>query len=172
MSKKIISLCDYKRSNQMKLTYAQLNSDPFNRALFELSTQKNFPNMKAAYSVAKLWRRFEKELGHARTLFTKFADAYYEKDEHGKPVMAEKPNGITPIKIIPEKEEEFKARVEEFLKLEATFDVDPLKIEDLEMLKLAPQTLLALEPIFDSSVFAQLSPSVQHKASEASHLDH
>lgn len=137
----------------IKLSYKTLNSESFNQAIGLLASQNAFATFDATYNVAKITKKFHQELTMARELYSKWTEKFFEKDEAGKFKMAEKPHPLTPWKIKDGMEEEFNKAMEDFLKTEITIAAKPLAIHDLGGVKLSPQQIIALEPIFDPSAF-------------------
>ena len=140
----------------IKLTYRQINSDGFNKAINYLSSQSDFGSFQAAYNMAKLARKFEKELRQARASFSTWTKDYVAKTEDGTPIMSTDSNGIFPFQIVEGKTEEFSAKVEDFLNTEVTIEVPKLTAEQLGKVSLSPNQILALEPILDSSSLESL----------------
>ena len=141
----------------IKLTYRQINSDGFNQALKFLSSQNDFGSFQAAYNVAKLTRKFEKELNQARHSFSAWTKAYIAKNEDGSPKMAENPSGFFPFEIAEGKSDEFSEKVEDFLNTVVTIEVPKLTTEQLGNVRLSPNQISALEPILDSASLEELS---------------
>jgi len=142
-----------KGANVIKLNYKTLNSEGFNQALGQLSAQNGFASFDATYNVAKLTKHFGEELKLARELYSKWTEKFLVKGEDGKFKMATKPHPLCPWEIKEGMEEEFNKAMEDFLKTEVTLSAKPLSIHDLGQVRLSPQQVLALEPIFDPSAF-------------------
>lgn len=140
----------------IKLTYAQLNEPALFQSLNALAAEKDFPEFKTAYSVSKLVRRIRNELRVAAEHHKEIIMPFVEKDEAGKAKTDER-GGVT---IAPEKKAEWDEKLQQFLDHEVEFDVDPIKVTELGAIKLSPNDILALEPIFDKS-------SLQARGSDA-----
>lgn len=138
----------------IKLNYKTLNSESFNQALANLSSQSGFSDFQAAYNVAKITKAFAEEIKTARELYAKWTEEFIVKDENGKPKKATTPHALCPWEIKEDKLEEFNKAMDDFMKTEVTLPARPLKIQDLGQIRLAPAQVLSLEPIFDPSAFA------------------
>ncbi len=155
MKENVTNINDFKKGapTMIKLTYKTLNSQSFNQALEYLTAQQGFANFNAAYNVAKISRKIQEELKIARELYTKATDVLLEKDEKGQPVMAKTPNPWTPFQILEGKTEEYGKLFEEFLAKEIQIEGRYIQTQDVGNVKLSPQQMLTLEPIFDPSTF-------------------
>lgn len=131
----------------IELTYRQLNSITFASALVRLTKEKDFASFKAAYNVARIMRQFNKEITIAQDLYKKWTLDYIEKDENGALKLSE--TGPFPNKILPGKEEEFGKKWGDFLEHTVKFESDRILLSDLGAVKLSPEDLLILAPIFD-----------------------
>jgi len=139
----------------LKINYKLLNSDIFNKELSELTKKSGFSNFKASYNVAKIARKFTKELGMARGAYADWIKEYLVKEEDGKFKLSEPPNQYTPYQIQDGKEEEVAKKVEDFFATELEIEAAPITLDDLGSIQLTPHQILVLEPIFDPSSFAQ-----------------
>ena len=155
MKENVTSITDFKNKGapMIKMTYKTLNSASFNQTLDFLSAQSNFANFNVVYNIAKLSKKIKDELNLARELYNKATDSLLVKDEKGAPVMAKTPNPFTPFEIIEGKTEEFGKCMEDFLAKEIAIEGRHLQIAEMGAVKLSPNQLLALEPIFDPSTF-------------------
>lgn len=153
----VIQLTPKKGSNMIKLDYKTLNSAEFNQSLMALANQNGFADFKTSYNVAKLKQKVDKELKAARELYSKWISEFVVKDENGKLKMAEPGKGlpICPFEIIEGKTEELMKKMDQFLETEVEFAITPVNPSLLGTVKLSPDQLLHLEPIFDQAFFAQ-----------------
>lgn len=154
MEENVVSINKNKGAPMIKLSYKTLNSASFNETLGYLSQQKDFANFQAAYNVAKLMRKVQEELKIARELYTKKTDELLVKDEKGQHVLAKTPTSYTPFEILEGKTEEFGKLLEEFLATEIEIEGRYLQVTEMGQVKLSPQQMLNLEPIWDPSTFA------------------
>jgi hypothetical protein len=144
----------------IKLTYKTLNSSDFNRALYSLSSQNGFANFQDAYNMTKIVRQFQSEQKIAHEMFQTLAKDYCEVDENGNFIKGEKPHPICPWKIKNGKEDEFEAKLDDFLKTEVSIAANPIKPESLVKVSLSPNQIIVLEPIF--AAFEQQPELSQH----------
>jgi hypothetical protein len=135
------------------LNYLILNSQAFNTALASLAGQKGFKDFKTTYNVAKIQRSVAKNINQAKNEYASWIKDFAVLDEAGKPKLAANPTPICPWEIKEEKKEEFYKKVEAFLITKVEINVPPITMESLGDVKLAPNDLLALQPIFDPSAF-------------------
>lgn len=128
--------------NMIKLKYSSLNSQEFRQALQELSKSKEFPNFQVAYNVAKIFRKYNNEFKTLNTLYFDLAKDCAEKDEKGEVIM-EGPGW----KINPAKKEIFQSKFNDLMNVEVEIEAHPVKVDDLQNVKLSPEQITALEPI-------------------------
>lgn len=153
------NVVEMKKGKMITINYKTLNNDQFNQALGMLSNQTGFANFQASYNVAKLTRQFQEELKIAREEYAKWTEEFIVKDEKGERKMATKPHPTCPWEIKEGMAEAFEAEMAKFLNTEVKIWANPIQIADLGRIQLAPAQVLALEPIFDPSAFAQPEPS-------------
>lgn len=134
----------------IELTYEQLNSEGFNQGLKQLSQAQGFSTFQAAYNVSRIVRQFHKELAIARELYGKWISEYVVKTEDGKYKVAEegKQNPFCPWEIKEDKLNEFKEKMADFLKTKVQLESNLISPEELGTVKLSPQQILVLGPIF------------------------
>jgi hypothetical protein len=151
------NILEFKRREKVgiKLTYEQINNAALSQAIDDLSKQSSFANFQAAYNVSRIQRQFTKELKTARDAYSKWADDYLVKED-GKYKAAETPGRYTPFAIKEGKETEFNTKMEEFLSVKVVLESSPIKVEDMLSVKITPQQIAGLEPIFDQESFSQL----------------
>jgi len=112
----------------IKLTYQQVNSAGLNQAISYLANQNGFKDSQVVYNVARVVRQFDAALTKARAEYMQWADAYWVKDEAGKPKLAEAANGVSPFEMIEGKKEAFDQQLATFLTTEVELESYPLKL--------------------------------------------
>lgn len=148
-----------------KLTYALFEDAPFKRALSKIA---NFPfkNVKTAFAVAKLVRKWNEALKIAQEDWLVVLKAHAQIDEKGNfvPVEVMNPDGTTTkdhnrFTIPDEKKDAFQADKKIFEAQEFEVPCSLLSMADLQDCQLTAQELLSLEPVLDTSTFSSSSPT-------------
>lgn len=137
----------------IKLNYRTLNSEAFNLALQSLSSQSGFANFDTAYKIAKIVKQVADELKRAIENYQTLVRPFLVTDEAGNYKIAEKRHPSCPWEIKDGMTDEFNTMLTNFLNREVTIYVEPIKTEGLGQIKLSPAHILALQVIFDPSVF-------------------
>jgi hypothetical protein len=131
----------------IKLSYKLMNNEGFNEALATLSSSKGFADVRTAYNVGKIAKKYSEALQVARRVYTEKSEKFLVKDDTGAFVQAETPNGLCPFQIKEGMKEEFEAMMADFMQTEIAIEVFPLELESLGDVKLSPLQVLALEPL-------------------------
>ncbi len=150
-STNIICFKTEREKRMITLTYQQLNNANFNRALAQFGEQKDFATTQALYNVARIVRKVQNEVKTAQELYRKIMNDYFAKGENGQWIQAT--GGPAPFEILQGKEAEFLAKEKEFLS--TTVEIQSVKVVPADMggVKISPNMLVDLEPIFDEAAF-------------------
>lgn len=130
----------------LKIKFKNLNDENFSRVLAKISTDPGWSTFRAAYNVSKILRRIKSELGTAREAHLKILENYAKKDEKGGFLVHKK--GGLPYEIKEELKAEYEKKMKEFLETEVDIDCVAIKEEDIGDVKLTPQEIDTLSPIF------------------------
>lgn len=145
----------------IKLTYDELNSKQMELAIAKLAREP-LP-VTVGWNIQRILRKINKEVKEGREIYMKLLKDCCEVDEKGEltpqrlpPIV--KPDGTTeegkliPGSFIVKDPELFKKRNEEFLAIEIEIRSYPIKLKDIEHLKMSSEDLLHLAPLINDSV--------------------
>lgn len=125
--------------------YAELKNPSVATAIGKLKSADTLPP-KTAYSVIKIVRWLQSEEKIAQELIQKIGMELSEKDEQGK---LKEPNGPGSWSIPEANHKAFQEKMEEWAKIESSYDWGKLSAKELEAAKLSPGELLACEWFID-----------------------
>lgn len=125
----------------IKLTYAHLNNTPIEQVLNKLATCSKL-DVRTAYQISKHIYHLQKEIKHARQVFTDMLKKHADLDEKGGFKKLPESDGI----VFADKAA-YDADLSKFLEIEFEYDRRLLALEELAGAELSPQELMALEPI-------------------------
>lgn len=97
-------------------------------------------NGRTAYTVGKLIKQIENEINLFYETREKVVNRYGMKDENNELIIDEQQ-----YKIDPDHLEEFNAEILNLLDTDIVFNINPIKIEELENLELTPAQMLLID---------------------------
>jgi hypothetical protein len=126
-----------------KLSYMDLRSDSFRKAVNKLANCNQFKDVKVSFQIGRLAKEVDTKLVASQKEWLELADPLLQRNDKGD--FALDVNGFT-FKDGIEKDMAEKA-IEEFTKKEILFDHPRLTLKDLAPASLSPVELVALEPL-------------------------
>lgn len=147
-----------------KLKFGDTKSREFLQAYSKVMTFTGYKDMKVAYNIAKIGRKYDSEAKICQELWLKLLKNYAKLDDKGNiaPRMQESINakGEKVSTKVPNTYEILPEKVEDGSWEKATIDFDAtefeipchkIKLADLAEAKLAPMDLMVLEPMIDDT---------------------
>ena len=133
----------------IKLTYGQMDSEVFWQAIGVLTSSVDMP-ISTALNMIEIHKALGAERETASVIIGKITDKYSEKDGNGKPKLIEEDvDGVTRhrVPVIEGMREEYAKDMKEFFDTEFTIGMSPLKVSDLEGVKMTPQMVHSLRAL-------------------------
>ena len=129
--------------------YKEITMPHFNQSVKKVYQEHTFDDVKKAYTLKRLVEKIETEQKRFYEMYADIQKTFVVKDDEGKEMLD------------PEKQDEFRTKVEELGDTEITIEWHALNIDDLAGSKLTALDLTMLEPILDETSVASLQEPQQ-----------
>lgn len=129
----------------LKIAYENFKNPNFHRGVQKLANHP-YPNAKVAYGVMRISKKIEQATVAAQAEFVTLLRKYAKLDDKGDIAPI---NGPNTFEIRDEVLDEWKAKAAEYEQTVAQIDWGPLKLDDLDGVKLTPMEMGAVSVLLD-----------------------
>lgn len=139
----------------IKIEFEKLSPGPFMQVFSKLTRYDGFP-FKTTYHLTRVAKKIDQQRKIVDDLRMKLVNEFAMKDEKGEfiPMVEDGKPVPNTFQIAPERQEEWKKKMEDFSKTEAEIDLNPLSPEELltHGFKMSTQEVMILEPLLQMNL--------------------